>query len=272
MFHDVSMSVRVSTSNSVKSMTSQALRNAYKEQFLARSYLDDHLTGKISSSQMEKLHSFFQSDIIQGETLLELGSGPVLLSSLMASSRFKHIVLSDLVEGNRLEINKWINEEEDAIDWSLTAEHIAAFEGYSDIKKGALEILERTRTAIRKVIPCDVLEPGVLPMEHREIFDVVFSSGCLDAAAADHESFRRVICNVAPLVKPGGLLVIMGAGGVKSYPVGTVDFPYSNLTEIVLKESVTDAGFKIETYQPKELGSFLGNSDVFMFKLVARKI
>ncbi|KAM7314053.1 nicotinamide N-methyltransferase-like [Ixodes scapularis] len=222
---------------------------------------------------MEKLHSFLQSDIIQGETLLELGSGPVVLSSLTTSSRFKHIVLSDLVEGNRLEINKWINEEEDAIDWSLPAEQIAGFEGYSDIKKGALEVLERTRTAIRKVIPCDVLEPGVLPMEHREIFDVVYSSGCLDAAAADHDSFRRVICNVAPLVKPGGLLVIIGAGGVKSYPVGTFDFPHSNLTENVLKESVTDAGFKIERYRSDELlRSFLGNSNAFRFTLVARKI
>ncbi|KAG0428456.1 hypothetical protein HPB47_024567 [Ixodes persulcatus] len=209
-------------------------------------------------------------DLIQGETLLELGSGPVVLSSLMASSRFKHIVLSDLVEGNRLELNKWINKEKDAFDWSSAAEQIAAFEGYSDIKKGALEILERTRSTIRKVIPCDVLEPGVLPLEHRETFDVVFSSGCLDAAAADHESFRRVICNVAPLVKPGGLLVINGAGGIKNYPVGTVKFAYSNLTENVLKESVNDAGFKIETYRPKELGSFLGNSDAFMFTLVAR--
>ncbi|CAN8026696.1 unnamed protein product, partial [Ixodes persulcatus] len=111
-------------------MASQALRNAYKEQFLARSYMDDHFTGKISSTQMEKLHSFFQSDLIQGETLLELGSGPVVLSSLMASSRFKHIVLSDLVEGNRLELNKWINKEKDAFDWSSAAEQIAAFEGY----------------------------------------------------------------------------------------------------------------------------------------------
>ncbi|KAG0426748.1 hypothetical protein HPB47_026174 [Ixodes persulcatus] len=157
-------------------------------------------------------------DAPKGETLLDVGSGPVVLSSLVASSRFKHIVLSDLVEGNRLELNKWINQEEDAIDWSHTAEQIAAIEGYSDIKNGALEIIERTRSAIRKVVPCDVLEPGVLPMEHRETFDVVLSSGCLDAAAADHESFRRVICNVAPLVKPGGLLVICGATVVSILP------------------------------------------------------
>ncbi|KAM7304879.1 indolethylamine N-methyltransferase-like [Ixodes scapularis] len=181
----------VSTSHCVESMASQALRDAYKERFLPRQYLDELVFGKYSSSQIERLHNFFQSDLIQGETLLDVGSGPVVFSSLIASSKFKHIVLSDLVEGNRLELNKWINDEEGAIDWSHAAEQIAAVEGKSDIKKGALEIIERTRSAIRKVVPCDVLEPGVLPMEHRETFDVVISNGCLDAAAADHESFRR---------------------------------------------------------------------------------
>lgn len=255
----------------VGSMASKALRNAYKKQFLARPYLEEYVTMKVSPSQVEKLHSFLQSDLIQGETLLDLGSGPMILNSLMISSRFRHIVLSDLVEENRLELNKWIKKEEDAVDWSLPAEQIAAFEGYSDIKKGALEILERTRSAIRKVIPCDVLEPGVLPLEHRETFDVVLSSGCLDAAAADHESFRRVARNVSTLVKPGGLLVIMGVGGIKSYNVGTVYFPHANLTENVLKEAVTDAGFRIEKYHPIKLRYFWGNSDVFIFKVMARK-
>ncbi|KAM7304095.1 hypothetical protein ISCGN_013995 [Ixodes scapularis] len=144
----------------------------------------------------------------------------MLLCSLIASCRFKHIVLSDLVESNRLELYKWLNRHEDAIDWTIPAEHIAAFEGYNDVKKGASEIMKRTRSAIRKVVPCDVLEPGVLPEEHKETFDVVLSSGCLDAVAADHESFRMVVCNVGTLVKPGGLLVIMGAFGVKHYTVG----------------------------------------------------
>lgn len=70
------------------------------------------------------------SDLIQGQTLLDVGSGPMLLCSLVASSRFKHIVLSDLLERNRLELNKWLNNHKDAIDWTTPAETIAAFEGY----------------------------------------------------------------------------------------------------------------------------------------------
>ncbi|KAG0442332.1 hypothetical protein HPB47_015733 [Ixodes persulcatus] len=80
--------------------------------------------------------------------------------------------------------------------------------GTHDKKKGASEILERTRWAIRKVVPCDVLEPGMLPEEHRETFDDVLSSGCLNLDTADHESFRRALSNVGNLVKSGGLLFL----------------------------------------------------------------
>ncbi|XP_042144176.1 indolethylamine N-methyltransferase-like [Ixodes scapularis] len=271
MLLSVNCTVLSSTPHSLESMSSQALRDAYKEQFRARTYVDSYFTGEISFFQLEETHRLFQSDLIQGETLLEVGSGPMIVNSLMISSRFKHIVLSDLVEENKLELNKWINRDADAIDWSLSAEQIAAIEGYGDIKKGAMEILERTRAAIRKVVSCDVVEPAVLPVEHKETFDVVLSCGCLESAAAEHESYRRVVCNVATVVKPGGLLVILGVGGLKQYSVGTADFTLANITGNVVTEAVTDAGLQIDLYRPRKIGCFSGSSDVFTFYLVARK-
>lgn len=260
------------SSDPLGTMDSQALRAVYKEQFLPRPYMEmyGHFTGEASTFHKE-LHDIFRSDLAQGDTLLDIGSGPILLAALLASSRFKHIVLSDLVEGNRLELNKWLDKSEDAIDWTHRAEQIAALEGYSDIKKGALEVLERTRSAIRKVVPCDVLEPGVLPEEHRETFDVVMSNGCLESATTDHESFRTALFNVGTLAKPGGLLVLVGAGGLKSYPVGAAEFAHANLTEDALKQAVTDAGFQIKVYRLKKGVCFLESSQEFLFLLAARK-
>ncbi|XP_042148736.1 nicotinamide N-methyltransferase [Ixodes scapularis] len=265
--------IRGSSSNTLGSVETQTLRAAYKEQFLPRTYVDTYgdFTGEAYVSGIKKIVGIFQSDLIQGQTLLDVGSGPMLLCSLIASCRFKHIVLSDLVESNRHELYKWLNNHKDAIDWTIPAEHIAALEGYEDVKKGASEIMERTRSAIRKVVPCDVLKPGVLPEEHKETFDVVLSSGCLDAVAADHESFRMVVCNVGTLVKPGGLLVIMGAGGVKHYTVGAADFAYSNLTENVLKQAIGDAGFRLKLYRSTKFEFALQTSDLFKFILVARR-
>ncbi|KAM7306432.1 indolethylamine N-methyltransferase [Ixodes scapularis] len=119
----------------------------------------------------------------------------------------------------------------------------------SDVKKRASELVERTRQAIRKVIPCDVLEPGVLPDEHLETFDAVLSCNCLESATRDHASFRRVTCNVAGLVKPGGLLILAGVGGQENYPVGNEVFPMADVNEDVIKKALADAGLNVEVYQ-----------------------
>lgn len=121
------------------------------------------------------------------------------------------------------------------------------------------------------MVPCDVLEPGVLPEEHRETFDVVLSCSCLESATTDHESFRSAVCNVGTLAKPGGRLVLVGVGGSKRYPVGTADFVQANVTENVVKQAVADAGFQMEEYRTKNLKLLLGSPGAFTFVLAARK-
>ncbi|XP_029828423.2 indolethylamine N-methyltransferase-like [Ixodes scapularis] len=271
---DVSPKTRSYSSNTVGiTESSHALRASYKANFLARAYVEAYgvKTGEASTFQVEEVHRIFQSGLFQGGTLVEVGSGPLVWCSLLASRRFRHIVLSDLLEGNILEINKWLNKDEDAVDWTFRAEQVAALEGYRDVKSGASEIQKRARSSIRKVVPCDVLEPGVLPEEHREVFDVVFSASCLESATTDHESFRYAVCNVGTLAKPGGLLFLVGVGGIKSYPVGTATFAQANVTENVIKQFVRDAGFQMQIYRTKHHELLIGLPGRFTFVLVARK-
>ncbi|CAN7996403.1 unnamed protein product [Ixodes pacificus] len=256
------------------SAASRATRRNYQEKFDARAYADmiNHLTKSQVSFHQEELHRLFQSDLVQGKTLLDVGSGPSICRLFALSRRFNDIVLSDLVEGCILELNKWINKAEDAVDWTARAEEIAELEGYSDIKKGALEIQERTRSSIRKVVPCDVLEPGVLPEEHRETFDVVVSGGTLESAAVDDESYRIVVKNVGALVKPGGLLVLSGFGGLKNtYRLGTADFPLPNFTEDVIKQALKDAGFQVKVDRTKRSAAEFGTPEAFTFVFAAHK-
>ncbi|KAM7304076.1 indolethylamine N-methyltransferase-like [Ixodes scapularis] len=123
--------------------------------------------------------------------------------------------------------------------------------GQLDVESRVCELAERTRAVVRKVIPCDVLKPGVLPEEHRESFDAVLSCNCLETAAQDHASYRRLVCNVAGLVKPGGLLIWAGVGGLAMYPVADEEFPMADVTEQVLKEALTDAALRVEVYRTK---------------------
>ncbi|CAN7984311.1 unnamed protein product [Ixodes pacificus] len=251
------------------SVASQTLIAAFEGNFVGRDYAALK-NGSGNTFHQEELHRIFQSDLARGKTLLEVGVGPIAWYSFMSSYRFNDIVLSDLVEDNRKELEKWLHKSEDAIDWTDRAEQVAALEGYSDVKKGASEIMERTRSSIRKVCPCNVLEPGVLPEEHRETFDVVLSCNCLESATADHESFRSVVKNVGSLVKPGGLFLLGGLGGLKSYFMGNANFNMANVTEDVIKEAVTDAGFQLQVYRAKNT-EIAGNAGAFAFILAARK-
>ncbi|KAM7306369.1 indolethylamine N-methyltransferase-like [Ixodes scapularis] len=111
------------------SATSQALSDIFKNQFSGRMYATQK-NGPGNIIHQKELHRIFQSDLAKGETLLEVGAGPMAWYSFMSSSRFNDIVLSDLVENNRVELEKWLNRSEDAIDWTLRAEQVAALEGY----------------------------------------------------------------------------------------------------------------------------------------------
>ncbi|XP_040070155.1 indolethylamine N-methyltransferase-like [Ixodes scapularis] len=254
------------------SVKSQRARIGFKNTFDARAYVDEvnQRYKPVTVFQQAGLHGIFQSDLVQGKTLLEVGCGPTLWPSFLSSRRFSDIVLSDLMEGNRLELEKWLEKSKDAIDWTSRAEEVAALEGYSDTKKGALEILERTRSSIRKVVHGDVLKPGVLPQEHEEAFDVVLSCNCIESAIADHESFRCAISNVGSLVKPGGLLVLTGMGGVEKFTLGDAEFTVPKLTDDVVKGAVADAGFKVNVYRTENMGA-MGQPELFAFVLAARK-
>lgn len=72
-------------------------------------------------------------------------------------------------------------------------------------------------------------------------------------------------------MRPGGLLVLWGVGGVKCYPVGDVAFAHANLTEKVVEEAIKDAGFQMKVYHPYKIGDFMENQNVFTFVLAARK-
>ncbi|KAM7298404.1 nicotinamide N-methyltransferase [Ixodes scapularis] len=122
-------------------------------------------------------------------------------------------------------------------------------EAPSDVKRGAEEITTRTRNAVRKVIPCDVLDPRVLPEEHWEKFDVVLSCLCLESACPDEDSFRKAAKNVGGLVGDGGLLILCGVLGCREYTVGEVTFPCLYLTQDMVKDALVRAGFQVKLWR-----------------------
>ncbi|CAN7993280.1 unnamed protein product, partial [Ixodes hexagonus] len=181
-----------------------------------------------------------------GRKLLDVGCGPTVHNVFPATKKMDNIVLSDFLPQNRLAVEKWIQKAPDAIDWSFLSEPAATIEGYTDVKSGAKEIEERTRRAIRKVIPCDVLNPQVLPEDHKESFDVVLTSLCLTGACVDKGTYQKAVQNIGNLVGQGGYLIMCDVRGIEHYWVAEAKFPVFPVSSDQAKEALSHAGFEIE--------------------------
>ncbi|KAM7304810.1 indolethylamine N-methyltransferase [Ixodes scapularis] len=192
-------------------MQYEDLQEKYRNQFVPEAYRDTLETiHSLLSFYQKELHFIFTSPTFHGRKLLEVGCGPSARNVLPATKNIDDVVLGDLVPQNRLAVEKWIQKAPDAIDWSFHSELLARIEGYIDAKSGAREIEERTRRAIRKVVFCNVLDPQVLPEEHKEPFDVVLTCLCLESACLDEGTYKKAVQNLANLVTRGGYLIICG--------------------------------------------------------------
>ncbi|XP_068120598.1 nicotinamide N-methyltransferase-like isoform X2 [Hyperolius riggenbachi] len=183
---------------------------------------------------------------VQGETLIDIGSGPAIHPLLSACEAFTDIICTDLTDRNREELEAWLTNQPEAFDWSTVVKHVCQLEG-DRITWGEKE--DRLRKAIKQVLKCDVMEsnptdPVVLPQA-----DCILSCLCLESACKDHEAYTAALNNMTTLLKPGGHLVMAGVLGGKCYMVGEVKFLGLSLSEAFIRESLSGAGYITEKFE-----------------------
>ncbi|XP_064473849.1 indolethylamine N-methyltransferase-like [Ornithodoros turicata] len=200
-----------------------------------------------------QLHEIVSSGALKdGGTFLDFGCGPTPFSVYTVAKKFHEVAMCEFLEQNRRALQKWVDKDADALDWSFLAESQAKLEGYSDIKAGASEVEDRTRKAIKHIIPCDAFDMSAMPEEHRVPYDVLFTCLCFESAAVDLDGYNKVVSNVAELIKPGGDIVQCGVLGCNGYTVGKTVFDAMRLTEDIVKTALKTVGFEINRWQVDE--------------------
>ncbi|XP_040070666.1 nicotinamide N-methyltransferase-like [Ixodes scapularis] len=258
-------------------MSNEEVREKYIREFRPREY-PEAMKGipDVHSFYQKELHFIFNSPMSDSwRTLLDVGCGPTVANVFPATRRkIRSIVFSDLVPRNREEVEKWIQGASDAMDWSFMSEPLAILEGCKDVKNGARDIEERTRAAAKKVIPCDVLDPNVLPEEHKEAFDIVLSSLCLEAASRDETTYRAVTRNVSSLIRQGGHLILCGIAGSIEYTVGDATFPDLGLTKAMVENALSGSGLRVKHWSSldKPISSDSPKYWDFAFVVLAEKL
>ncbi|CAI9609228.1 unnamed protein product, partial [Staurois parvus] len=136
---------------------------------------------------------------VEGNSLVEIGAGPTIFHILSACENFKQIYLTDYVEGNLQELEKWLKGDKKAFDWSGHLKYVCEIENHRSTEEEKAEKIRRKVSLMR----CDVtkanpLEPNSLPQA-----DCVIVGGCLICACKNREDFQTALKNIVSLIRPG---------------------------------------------------------------------
>ncbi|XP_063292350.1 nicotinamide N-methyltransferase-like [Pelobates fuscus] len=250
----------------------------YENDFDARKYLDTFYALDPEAPEIDKESQFLlkfiehlvASGYLQGESLIEIGSGPSIHHILPASNSFKKIYLTDYNQGNLNEIEKWLQGKEDAFDWSPYMKYVCDLEGNSTTPEEKAEKIKKCVSVLKSdVTKANPLEPNSLPPA-----DCVIIAGCLICACKTVEDFKSGLKNTVSLMRSGGYLTLIDYMGASYYVVGKEKFPLLSINEDLVKQAIIEAGCVIEEFTMFKDFDF--TEEVFdckkIFCILARKL
>ena len=192
------------------------------------------------------LNGFMTKKRSDGELrVLDFGSGPVIQNSISAAAFASEIVFSDISSSNREAIQKWLDGDADAFNWSPHFDYVVkTLEGKGE--KEAREREQRMRK-ISKVVFCDALSETPTEKGNEGPYNIILQCACLECACSDRESFKSCMKRLIDHLKPGGLLFDYATDAATdtlglNYPVGDRAHPYISLTHDSVASVMRECG------------------------------
>ncbi|XP_071116391.1 indolethylamine N-methyltransferase-like [Haliotis cracherodii] len=221
----------------------------YTADFDPQSYLEifeepnpNTTRGLQTSLNLTAFHHAYASGIIKGKTLLDIGTGPSILSLISAAQHCDNIFLSEFCPRNRELLKQWHHGSlKSHFDKSI--EFVLKLEGKSEI-----DVPERAtsiRDKILGILHCDIRNENPFTPNFLSSVDIITSSFCLETVATDLASYEGCARNVVGKLKPGGCLVVVGSLGGTYYTVGEKTFRCFGMSSDELKSAWQKVGIEI---------------------------
>ncbi|CAH2320329.1 nicotinamide N-methyltransferase-like [Pelobates cultripes] len=198
---------------------------------------------------MKQMHKALLSGLIGGDTLIDVTLGPIIHHLLPICTFFKNIIILEFNEECVKEMEKWLNTETEAFDWSHASQFITELGGN---RVHWLEQEHMLKKTIKHIVKCDlakenITDPVILPKA-----DCLLIVGGLDVVSKDHESYRQNLGKLSSFLKPGGHLILFGALNATFYQVGEHRCHVLTADEPFLRQALTDEGYTIECFEALE--------------------
>ena len=247
-------SVDMAEKDTKVSVSSEGYRDAfdsfeYLEQYYRKTTYLDRLRHTLRC-----YHAAFQT-LPSGLKVLDYGSGPVVMNVISAATKASEIVLADYVGKNRKTLQKWLDEDSDAFDWSPEFEFVVR-ELEKKSEKEVKERQELVRKLAKAVVHCDITQDPPIESGYDQLYDVVVSCLVMEGTARSHDEYVSNASRLGKLVKPGGTIMIYGVENkIGFYMIGGHKFPNVHATAEFAVSAFQEAGFvdiTVEKYSPTD--------------------
>ena len=213
----------------------------YLDKFDPILYLESYVNNDSRAKHILRcFHEAFQG-LPANQSVLDYGSGPSLLTAMVAAPKASEIILSDYSSKNREQLRKWLERGPTAFDWTPHITFLVSeLEG-----KGVKAVSEReelVRAIVRDVVTCDMAQDPLIESSYGRVYDVVMSSLVLDTLPRTSQEFTDVLCRVGRLVKKGGSLFLYFAENVPLYKVGDITFECVSVNSDMVERAMEIAG------------------------------
>ena len=218
--------------------------------YVSETYFDNAVFVRAHKYVLQKFHQFLIGSK-PGLKILEVGAGPVMVHAISAAQYASEIVLSEYSDNFRSALQKWVDGDPTAHDWSMYFKYVVEdLEGKTE--KDAKERETQLRKAIKAVVPCDVTKDPLLPPEYMGQYDLVTTVACLEIACRTRDSYKAAIGRIFKLLKPGGRIVMFGAEKDAAFEsavegvelvIGNQGYSALAITREFVKETLEDTGF-----------------------------
>ncbi|XP_051982565.1 nicotinamide N-methyltransferase [Xyrauchen texanus] len=249
----------------------------YQGHFDSRAYVQNFYSCPRGHSDEKDFLSFvlgclsrtFSTGKHKGQRLIDVGSGPTIHSVISACDFYEEIVLSDFTDNNRREIENWLKHEDGCFDWKPVLRYVCELEG-----KSPSDLETKLKQRIKKVLKCDVRLENPFYPNTLEPADCVITSLCLEAACKDIETYHYALHGISKLLRPGGLLVMVGVLGETFYKVDEQLFSCLRLSQSNIEDALHGLGLSVHEFNILKAEDW-ENSSVSdfeaVFQLVAQK-
>ncbi len=178
-----------------------------------------------------------------GLTALEFGGGPSLWSSFLIAQYVNSIQFCDFTPSNLQTIQEWLDHSPNAHDWTTFFLHILRENKTSESDLSKWEDNLRNALLHFPLKHCDVndINCPILSGPANQ-YDIIVSSDCLEAACLTRESYKQAVRRLVRILKPGGLLILLGVTGCTFYTVGNERFFSLVIDDQLVREALQEAG------------------------------